>query len=307
MIISASRRTDIPAHYSEWFCNRLNEGYVLIPNPRNSNRLSRVELSPDKVDCIVFWTKNPAPMLSRLDRIEKMGYPFYFQFTLTPYDKSVERNLPSKHELIQTFQNLSSLIGPERVVWRYDPVMITERYPLEWHLEHFGNLCGELGKFTHRCIFSFLDPYAHIGSDFHAVAYPEMMSIAEGFSKIAAQYKIPLFTCAEEIDLSRFQIRHASCIDPSLIEQIVGCPIRAKKDAGQRPACGCMESVDIGAYDTCPNGCTYCYAMTNMKTVLRRVEKHDPLSPMLTGVPRGDELVTDRTAPSQKIEQLTLF
>lgn len=307
MILSVSRRTDIPAYYSEWFLNRLKEKYVLIANPYNSDRLGRVELSPDSVDCIVFWTKNPAPMLGKLDAIEEMGYSFYFQFTLTPYGRDVERNLPPKGELLQTFQNLSRRIGPERVVWRYDPVMITETFSIAWHLERFQELCDKLYGVTSRCIFSFIDPYAHIGNEFHGMSREEMLAVAQGFSKIATEYQLPLFTCAEEIDLSRFQIGHSACIDRKLIEQITGCPIKAKKDTGQRPACGCIESVDIGAYDTCPNGCVYCYATSSEKAMQRRVRAHDPFSPMLTGIPRGDELITDRTTPSQKILQLSLF
>ncbi len=307
MILSASRRTDIPAYYSTWFLNRLKEKYVLIPNPRNANRLGRVEFSPDNVDCIVFWTKNPAPMFDKLDMIEKMGYSFYFQFTLTPYDRSVERRLPPKSELLRTFRELSRRIGPERVVWRYDPVIVNESFSIAWHLERFRELCGELCCSTRRCVFSFIDPYAHIGNGFHGMSREEMLAAAGGFSKIAADYHLPLFTCAEEIDLSGFQIGHSACIDPKLIEQVTGSAIHAKKDSGQRPACGCVESVDIGAYDTCLNGCTYCYATTSEKAVRRRVLAHDPKSPLLTGVPRGDELITDRTAPSQKSAQLSLF
>lgn len=307
MILSASRRTDISAYYSTWFLNRLKEKYVLIPNPRNTTRLSRVELSPDNVDCIVFWTKNPTPMLNKLAIIEEMGYHFYFQFTLTPYGSEVERTLPPKPELLQTFKELGSRIGPERVVWRYDPVIITEDFSVAWHLERFRELCGELHDVTRRCVFSFIDPYAHIEKKFRSMNREEMRAIAEGFSHTAAGYGLPLFTCAEEIDLSHFQIGHSACIDQKLIEQIIGCPIKTKKDAGQRAACGCIESVDIGAYDTCPNGCTYCYATTSEKTVQRRVLAHDPQSPLLTGIPRGDEQITNRTTPSQKIAQLSLF
>lgn len=307
MIVSASRRTDIPAYFSEWFLNRLKEQYVLIPNLRDTDRLGRAELSPDNVDCIVFWTKNPASILDKLHTIEKMGYTFYFQFTLTPYDQNVERNLPPKSELIRAFQDLSRQIGPERVIWRYDPVMITGDFPVSWHLKQFHEFCGILHDATRRCVFSFIDPYFHLGNRFHAVTQAEMLAIAEGFSRIAAGYRLPLFTCAEEINLGRLGIGRSACIDQGLIEQLIGCPIQAKKDVGQRPACGCIECVDIGAYDTCLNGCTYCYATTGEAKARRRMQAHDPESPLLTGFPRGDERITDRTTPSQKITQLSLF
>lgn len=307
MILSASRRTDIPAYYSEWMLNRLKQNDILIPNPYDANRLSRVRLSPEDVDCIVFWTKNPAPMLRRLDEIERMGYRFYFQFTLTPYDQTIERNLPAKAEIVRTFRELSRKIGPERVVWRYDPVIVDRAHPVEWHLRQFRSLCEALHRDTRRCVFSYLDPYARLGNRFSPIGREDMLAVARGFSEIAEAHRLPLFTCAETIDLSRFHIGHSACIDPKLVEQIIGCPIRSKKDAGQRPACGCAESVDIGAYDTCLNGCVYCYATSGDKAAQRRALAHDPASPMLTGTPRGGERISDRTAPSQKITQLSLF
>lgn len=307
MIVSASRRTDIPAYYSQWLLSRLRERYVLIPHPRSAHRLGRAELSPDNVDCLVFWTKNPAPMLDRLPEIGKMGYCFYFQFTLTPYGRSVERNLPPKREIIRTFRELSRRIGPERMVWRCDPVMITEDFPVAWHLERFRELCGELHGAACRCVFSFIDPYPHLAGRFRSPTREEMLAVAEGFSRIAAEYRLPLYTCAEEIDLSRFSIGHSACIDRELIERIVGCPLRAGKDTGQRAACRCIGSVDIGAYNTCPNGCAYCYANISEKAIWKHLRAHDPQSPLLTGLPRGDELITDRTEPSQKFSQLSLL
>lgn len=307
MIISASRRTDIPAFYSEWFMNRLKEGYALIPNPRNPNRLGRVALSPENVDCIVFWTKNPANMLGRLSELDAMGYAYYVQFTLTPYDRSMEPNLPSKAELLRTFIEMADQIGALRSVWRYDPVVVDDKHGVGWHVEQFSAICGKLRTYTERCILSFVDPYKSLCDRHRALTDDEMIGIASGFSKIARRCGIALYTCAEEIDLSRYGIGHSACIDQKLIEKTAGYRITAKKDANQRAACRCIESVDIGAYDTCPHGCTYCYATSSPKTVLRRVNEHDPRAPMLTGCPKGDEIVTDRTTPSQKVTQLSLF
>lgn len=307
MIISASRRTDIPAFYSEWLIKRLEAGYVMMPNPRNPNRLGRVLLSPALVDCIVFWTKNAAPMMDKLSQIEGMGYSFYFQFTLTPYSKTVETNLPPKTELIRIFAELSHRIGPERVVWRYDPVFIDVVHTVRWHLEQFYQLCEKLHPFTRRCIFSFIDPYKSIGSSFQAMSRTEMLEIAAGFSEIAKQYHLALFTCAEEINLEAYGIGHSSCIDKGLIEQMIGHNMKAKRDANQRSACRCIESVDIGAYDTCLNGCRYCYATTSNKLVLHQKQNYDVNAPMLTGYPVGNEIITDRTVPSQKDIQPRLF
>lgn len=307
MIVSASRRTDIPACYTEWLMNRLKEKYVLVPSPYNPKKLGRVDLSPECVDCIVFWTKNPLPMLDRLDEIETLGYRFYFQFTLTPYGPDVERNLPPKTELIKTFLELSRKIGPERIVWRYDPVIISENDSVAWHLKQFRKLCAQLEGATQRCVFSFIDVYSNLKKQFREMSRKEMLTIAEGFSQTAKDYHLPLFTCCEKIDLSSLQIQHSACIDQKLIEKIIGCPIKAKKDMGQRPACGCIESVDIGTYGTCRNGCTYCYATASSKAVSQQIQKHSPTSPMLIGFPSGDEKITNRTSPSQKILQLSLF
>lgn len=152
MIISASRRTDIPAFYAPWFLNRLGEGHVLVPNPFNPRSVSRVSLRPDAVDCIVFWTKNPAPMLPRLGELN--GFKYYFQFTLNPYGKDIERNLPSIEERIETFRKLSEMIGKERVVWRYDPILINETYDTRFHREAFARLARKLSNHTERCMGS---------------------------------------------------------------------------------------------------------------------------------------------------------
>lgn len=307
MIISASRRTDIPAFYSEWLLNRLKEGYALIPNPRNPNRLGRVSLAPENVDCIAFWTKNPIAMLDKLWQLDSMGYSYYIQFTLTPYDKTIETNLPPKRELLRTFTQMSKRIGAKRSVWRYDPIIVDVKHGVGWHTGRFAEMCEILQTHTERCFLSFVDQYKSLHNKFRALTKDEMAGIASGFSEVAGKYNIALYTCAEGIDLSRYGIRHGACVDRGLIERIIGRPITAKNDANQRVACCCIESVDIGAYDTCPHGCAYCYATSSPKTVSRRAAAHDPHAPMLTGYPRGDEIITDRTAPSQIINQLSLF
>lgn len=304
MIISASRRTDIPAYYSEWFLNRLKEKYVLIPNPYNTKRISLVKLSPDNVDCIVFWTKNPAPMMDRLDTVTEAGYKFYFQFTLTPYGKDMEPNLPPKSKVAETFLKLSEKVGPERVIWRYDPIIISGNLTAEYHFERFRKMCALLTGAAKRCVISFIDTYR---TGLRSLNQSEMLFIAENFSKIASQYGFELFTCAEKIDLSRFGIGHSSCIDKRLIEEITGCRINAKKDGGQRPACGCIESIDIGAYNTCGCGCKYCYATSDKKALLHNIKAYRPDSPVLCAALSGNELITDRTGGSQKISQLSLY
>ncbi len=307
MIISASRRTDIPAFYSQWFMNRLQEGYILIPNPRNPNRLGRVELTPENVDCIAFWTKNPMPMLDKLPELTAMGYSYYIQFTLTPYDNTIETNLPPKTELLQAFLAMSKQIGPSRSIWRYDPVIVDINYPVKWHIEQFALMCESLQNYTERCIISFVDPYKSLKDRYRALTDCEMKEVASGFAEIAHKYGIVLYTCAEAIELSSYGIKPGACIDQNLIEKIIGYHIKAKNDTNQRAACRCIQSVDIGVYDTCSHGCTYCYATSSPSTVLRRMAAHDPQAPMISGHPQGGEIITDRTTPSQKTAQLSLF
>jgi hypothetical protein len=312
VIISASRRTDIPAFYSEWFINRLKAGFVYTQNPRNPNRITSVTLSTDVVDCIVFWTKNPRPMLSKLDTIDKMGYPYYFQFTITPYDHHVEKGLPAKSEIMENFKELSDRIGKHRVVWRYDPVIISREFSEQYHFDTFDKMCDILGGHTNKCIFSFIDLYAKIRESMKGFADYEVNTlqknqIAQGFSKIAKAHKLVLETCAETIDLGLSGAHRTSCIDSNMIENIIGCPIRGKKDPNQRPVCGCIESVDIGAYDCCSHGCIYCYATTSENMLRKNMLVHDPHSPLLVGYPHGDEIMTAREAKSLKIRQSSLF
>ncbi len=312
MILSASRRTDIPAFYSDWMLNRLKEGYVLVPNPRNPYRLSRVQLSPEIVDCIVFWTKNPKVMISKLDTISAMGYDFYMQFTLTPYGRDVEEYLPDKKELIATFQELGARLGPDRIIWRYDPVILTGGMDVAYHLRCFDRMAGLLQGSTNKCIFSFLDFYARLKTplrEFGAlpIQEEEMYRIGEGFSRIAQKYGIQLSACCESADLSRFGITRASCIDGDLIEKLTGCSLRKRRDTGQRPGCSCMESVDIGSYDSCVHGCKYCYGVFSLERARRNSESHDPNAPVLFGTLPEDAIITERPVKSLKDGQMDFF
>jgi DNA repair photolyase len=312
MIISASRRTDIPAFYSEWFIKRLQAGFAYIKNPRNPHRIASVELNRDVVDCIVFWTKNAQPMLNKLDIIDSMGYPYYFQFTITPYDHQVEKGLPPKTEIIETFKRLSDKNGKHRVIWRYDPVIVNAEYSVQYHLDRFGEMCDILGGYTNKCTFSFIDLYAKLQRRTKDIVNSEvntlnMNQIAQGFSAIAEDHDLELATCSEAIDLSSYGISRASCIDQTLIENIIGCSIRAKKDTNQRPHCSCIESIDIGAYDCCSHGCIYCYAMTSENLVSKNRQWHNSNSPMLICHPGGEEIMSIREAKSLKIIQLPLF
>lgn len=311
MILSVSRRTDIPAFYTPWLMNRLKEGSVLVPHPRRAGHYSRIPLRLDVVDCIVFWTKNPEPLLGSLDAVASMGYPFYFQFTLTPYGSALEPGFADKKALVRTFLTLSQKIGPKRIIWRYDPVLINEAFPVQRHLQAFEDLCAVLEGAAVRCVFSFVDAYRKINAALGGTLEQSMdkharASIAAGFAASARSHGISLFACAETEDLSSYGIHPAHCIDAALIGEILGGPILLAKDSGQRPACGCAQSVDIGAYHTCPGGCVYCYATqpARMRQKLRYTHLE---AAALDGDPPPDAVITPRAAASCRCAQLSLF
>ena len=302
MILSASRRTDIPAFYSKWFMNRLHEGYVLVRNPFNYHQVSKISLDPAVIDCIVFWTKNAAPMIPYIDEISSR-YKYYFQYSLNGYDRSIEQNIASLESRINTFRTLSEKSGPEKVVWRYDPVLITDNIGINWHIEQFRVIASELKGHTKTCVFSFIDLYDKMKNNvselgIHACSTDEMKIIASAFSEIARSNDMVLQTCAEEIDLGQYGIQHGCCIDKTQIEKISGRVLHASKDKNQREACGCLESIDIGQYNTCRHGCKYCYANFNPQSVITFSKQHDPNSPFLIGHQEETDKITERKMKS---------
>ena len=181
MILSASRRTDIPAFYADWFMRRVEAGFVLTRNPMNHAQLSRIPLSPETVDAIAFWTKDPQPMLDRLPALDAVGYRYYFQFTLTPYDRTLERGLRNKTEIESTFIALSKRLGRERVVWRYDPIILNDTLDVSWHREQFSRMCGVLAPYTDTVTISFVDLYAKCRSPLLREITPAEMAELAGF------------------------------------------------------------------------------------------------------------------------------
>ena len=308
MIISASRRTDIPAFYGEWFINRLKAGEVLVRNPMNTKQVTRVYLSPDKVDCIVFWTKNPSDFIKYLTEIDSMGYKYYFLFTLTSYDKSVEVNVDKKMNIIDIFKRLTDTIGKEKVIWRYDPIVLTSVFDKDYHFKWFEYLAKNLYGYTDECIISFLSFYNKVKRNMRNIdcCLPEMPMIelfAEHFAEISKKYEISLYTCSHEFDLNKYGIGHAKCVDDQIIEKITGNILKLKKDKSQREECGCVESKDIGAYNSCNHGCIYCYANCSEEKVSLNVSGYDPNSPMLCDSLTGNEKIVDFIVRSNKINK----
>lgn len=311
MIISASRRTDIPTHYTEWFFNRVKEGFVYVRNPMNVHQISKISLSPDVVDGIVFWTKNPVPMLSRLDELK--DYAYYFQFTVNSYKKDIEVNIPSKNDIIiPAFQELSKKIGTEKVIWRYDPIILTPQYSIDYHVHYFKEIAQRLSGYTKKCVISFVDLYRNTKTHTKdlgilPLSKNEIYELAKNLVEIANENNIVVESCAEKINLEQFGIKHGHCIDCALFEQILNCKMNLDKDKNQRQECGCMASVDIGMYNTCSNGCRYCYANYSEKMVRRNCAAHNPKSPLLFGDIAPEDKIIERKMSSCKQCQTSLF
>jgi hypothetical protein len=301
MILSVSRRTDIPCYYSEWFMNRIREGVVLTRNPVNQAQLSRVVITPDIVDGIVFWTKDPANMLMHLDELDRLGFRYYFQFTITPYGNDIERNLRPKGEIEDAFLELSRRIGKERVIWRYDPIILNDYIGMDYHQRQFRRMCEKLAPFTDMITISFMDFYPKLKTmPARLITENEMEHLAGFIGITAKEYGLRATACCETLDLTGYGIKRANCIDKERIEKICGYKLDLPTDKNQRQGCGCFQSIDIGAYDTCMSGCVYCYANGSPATLKHRVESHNPESLLLIGEVKEGENLTDRKVKSNK-------
>lgn len=309
MIVSASRRTDIPAFHTEWFIDRLRAGYCVVTHRAGSGLYHRIPLTPDAVDCIVFRSKNPAPMLRRLDDLRP--YSFLFNITMNPYGREMEPHVPPLEQRIDTFRALALRIGPERMIWRYDPVILSPEYGLDFHRRAFDYLCRELQGRAYKCMIGFILHHPFVARRIDPLAVrrrdtEDMLAIGRLFGRIARHYALRLETCAEATDLTEFGIEHGACVERRQIEQIAGYGFCKVKENYLRPHCRCMESVDIGHYSTCSHGCLYCYATPD-----RPLPPADPRSPSLD--PAFDPLrlnperLIDLQATSLREGQLTLF
>lgn len=307
MILSVSRRTDIPCYYAEWFMNRIRAGYVLTRNPMNHAQLYRIPLSPAFVDCIVFWTKDAQNILPFLDDLDAYGYPYYFQFTITPYGRDLEPGLRDKATIINTFCALSQRIGPERVLWRYDPIILNDTYTIAYHKEQFARMCQIIAPYTSRVTISFVDLYSKLHTALlRSITSAEMEVLCSSFSAIAQSYRLPVYACCEDVGLAPYGIQQAACIDRTLVSSLCGESLKIPRDSNQRPGCGCAASIDIGAYDTCLNGCVYCYANRSASSASRRYAQYDPASELLFGHVQEGETVQIRKVSSYKNRETQL-
>lgn len=293
MILNTGVRTDTVQYFTPWLLKRFEEGYVLSRNPMFPQKVTRYELTPEKVDCVVFCSKNYKPILKDITKITDK-FNTYFHYTITAYGKDVEPGVPSIEESIKTLKELSRIVGKQRLAWRYDPVLLTEKYTIAKHLETFDVMAKEITPYVDRCIFSFVEMYKKLQTNIPELipmTEEDRKELAKGMGKIAKKYGLHLQTCAAKEKYEEFGIHDSGCMTAKILGDANGIIFKNIKYAGNRAGCQCMESRGIGDYDTCLNGCKYCYANTNPKKAFENYKLHDPDSPLLLGHLKETDIV----------------
>ena len=300
MIINTGGRTDTVQYYTKWLLKRFEEGYALSRNPLYPNKVSRYELTPDKVDCVVFCSKNYRPILNDIKRITDKFHT-YFHYTITAYGKDIEPGVPSIDESIETLIELSEIVGKQRVSWRYDPVLLTDTYTIDVHRKTFAAMAERLAPYIDRCVFSFVEMYKKLETNM-----PELIpltdadkdTLAEILGTTAKKNGILIQTCGTNGDFSKYGIHSSGCMTLDILGKANGIEFKTLKHKGMRQGCSCIETRDIGTYDTCMNGCKYCYANKNPQKAFRNYKYHDPDSPLLLGNLNESDIVTQSAQKS---------
>jgi len=310
MIISASYKSDIPALYGEWFINRLRVGFCRMVNPYNGKSYD-VPLDNESVDGFVFWTRNISPFLPHLAEVKRLGFAFYVQYTITGYPPEIDRAVPDAERMIRQFRQVSVDYGHRAVVWRYDPIAITSITDREYHLKNFYNIAAALYGSTDEVVVSFPTLYrktrrnldkAAKECDFQwrDLAAPDKRSLVADLAEIAGRFNMRLSVCAQKA-VHVEGVGGARCVDAERMSWLAGRDIEAR-EMGNRPGCLCHQSRDIGAYDTCPHGCVYCYAVDDQSVAAERYRSHDPkgayLFPPSVKKPPGQKPARSRRQPS---------
>lgn len=294
MIINTGGRTDTVQYYTDWLLRRFEEGYALTRNPLFPTKVNRYELDPAVVDCVVFCSKNYRPILPRIHEITDR-FNTYFHYTITAYGQDIEPGVPSIDESMATLIELSQLVGRQRVSWRYDPVLLTRDYTIRRHLETFDRMACTLAPHIDRCIFSFVEMYKKLRfnmPELIPLSVEAMDELARGLGTIAAKHGMRIQTCGTNGDYSRYGIQSSGCMTLDILGEANGVSFKNRKHKGMRQGCHCIESRDIGAYDTCLNGCKYCYANQTPQKAFENYKLHDPESPLLLGHVGPDDTVT---------------
>ncbi len=308
MILNTGSRTDIPAFYSQWFFNRIKEGFVLVRNPYYPSQVTRYRLSPEVIDILVFCTKNPEPMINRLNILSP--YTCFWFVTITSYGEDVEPYVPPKENVIESVKRLWQKTGSQRISWRYDPVFITEKYTVEYHIREFDRMAESLKGYTNQCVVSFLDLYEKTKRNFpqgKAVAGKEQELLIQAFSETAARTHMQIHLCCENRLLERDWVDACGCMSKEVLEKAAGFRLQVPGKRPARQQCSCLLGADIGAYNTCSHGCLYCYANYDRKTVIHNRACHDMDSPFLIGGSQEGDVIRDASQQAWRDRQMSLF
>lgn len=300
MLINTGARTDTVQYFSDWLLNRFREGFVYSRNPLFPKKLTRYELVPSKVDCVIFCSKNYSPILPRLHEITER-FNTYFFYTITAYGKDIEPGVPSLDQSIDILYKLENLVGKNRIVWRYDPILLTKKYTVQQHLITFGHMAARLSTHVSKCVFSFVEFYEKLQfnmPELQLFTEEDMDALAEGLGSIAKKYRLPLQTCAMKTDYSKYGILPGGCVTLDEIGKANGVKFRDLKHKGMRRGCSCMVNHDIGTYSTCPNGCRYCYANKNPQEAAKNFALYNPDSPILCDSIHTDDEIVYGNQPS---------
>ena len=293
MILNVSGRTDIVAFYSKWFMNRYKEGYLDVRNPFNKKLVSRIYFLD--VDLIMFCTKNPIPII---DKIKEINKPILFHITLTPYNKDIEPNVIDKTKIIESIKELSKIIGIDNIYVRYDPIIISDKYNINYHIKAFNKLCSLLNGYVKRIIISFLDEYKNVKENRNILKYKTLTDndyklISRNFSKIASINGMTVQTCFEDMNLVEYGLVKGECLSHELAYKLTGKSYKSWTARKERK-CNCVQMVDIGVYNSCKHFCKYCYANYNEKEVINNYKNHNPNSSLLIGELESDDIIKVR-------------
>lgn len=293
MILNVSGRTDIAAFYSDWFMNRHHEGFVDVRNPFNQDLVSRIYF--EDVDLILFCTKNPLPIIDGLGEIDK---PILFHVTLTPYKEDIEPNVPSKANIIKAIKKLSEIVGIDNLSIRYDPIFISDKYTVDYHIKAFSRLCTLLNGYVNKIIVSFIDDYKNVRKNEKALNYKafteqDYKSIGENFSKIAKANNMTVQTCFEKRNLVEYGFTKGECLSHELAFKLTGKTYK-NWTARKEKLCNCVQMVDIGAYNSCKHFCKYCYANYDEKQVTTNYQNHNKNSSLLVGELKANDIIKRR-------------
>ena len=327
MVLNTGMRTDIPAYYSEWFMNRIREGFVLTRNPYNPLQVTRYCLDPQVVDILAFGTKNPAPLLPYLEELS--AFRTYWFVTMNPYGPELEPNVPDWREVAASIRALSARFGAKAVSWRISPIIVNDQYPWDWHIARFAEMADALDGAVETCMIAFLDLYEKTRRNFpegRPVTRAEMAEIGQVFVPVARRHGIRLIGCYQDRDLAAYGVDVSGCMTHHALEHVGDFRLTIPKSqkSVQKMMCssasiteaenrefqehgGCILGRDIGEYNTCPHGCRYCYANYDKQVVMANYRRHDPKSPYLIGGPMPGEVIHDADQVSWIDNQISMF